>query len=400
MSKKILICDDNLEFEESLTQKLMDIKEMSGYFDIEYSGGSDEGKLEAAIQALENRLKRASKEELDDYPEDDAVIIDEADILVIDYELIEIDASVTGERAAYLARCYSRCGLIIGLNQFPPYVEQSFDLTLRGHPESYCDLNISSNSLSNKGLWMKPWTDFRPWYWSLPPLSINKYENRVRELKDHIDDYIFDFLGLSEAEWLSIPRSISQYISKTGDPSKTNFRDFVKDSGNGIRGRGEKPISDESIARIAAARISNWLENLILPGQNTLVDAPHLVLRFPSILGNGSEDIEEFNKLATFANNEELGLSPLIEPFRFKKDDWLDRPAWFWSALSNNEEIKEVSDPWSSKRPEFVFCEDISRFVSEEETRSFIADLESPFKRRYVRFLDNINYQPSVRFSL
>ena len=54
---------------------------------------------------------------------------------IIDYDLLGSQAeksptgSLTGEIIAYLVRCFSRCKLIIGLNQ---YGSNPFDLTLRG----------------------------------------------------------------------------------------------------------------------------------------------------------------------------------------------------------------------------------------------------------------------------
>jgi hypothetical protein len=399
--KKILVCDDQTSFTESLVRGLKEIEFVSKNFDVEFL--SD--RLGSAIEALENRLVRSTKEGTQDFPDDEAKPIDEAAILVIDYRLIYINASITGERAAYLARCYSRCGLIVGLNQFQPYVDEYFDLTLKGHPESYADLNIPSNSLFNPGLWFEPWKGFRPWYWPLLPKAVEEYERRVDDIAAHLDESILSYLGIDRVKSVNPSRTVAQFIMapKNSNPSETTFRDFVESSGNGLRGRvdiGEKPLSDTAIARIAAARIYSWLENMILPGQDTLVDAPHLISRYPSLSGTGVQDIDAWNGIASFDDPTALGLDTVIEPFRFQKQDWLSRSAWFWSEISNCERIKEVSDPWSVERPKHVFCEDVSRFVPQEEAKGFVAELESPFVRRYVEYLDDIEYSPRVRFSL
>ena len=95
-------------------------------------------------------------------------LFDRAAIFLVDYDLLNADPStyVTGEVTAYLVRCYSACGVIVGVNQFG---ENSFDLTLRNHPESYADLNIGANQLDNPGLWSTSWKGFRPWYWPVLP---------------------------------------------------------------------------------------------------------------------------------------------------------------------------------------------------------------------------------------
>jgi hypothetical protein len=101
-----------------------------------------------------------------------------------------------------------------------------------------------------------------------------------------------------------------------------------------------------------------------------------------------------------------------IQSRRFQQQDWLSRPAWFWNELSKLEEIEEIKNPWSAERPDFVFCEDVSRFLPRQKAREFVADLASPFVRRSVvdpgscsdhklaEALRGVNYRPEVRFSI
>jgi hypothetical protein len=397
--KNILICDDSPDVEMALGNKLKDIKAITEYFDVPTLEGNN--VLNDAIEALENRLILAKDGKINDYPSDKAEIIDNAAVLVIDYALYDLETSVTGERIAYLARCYSKCGIIIGLNQFPPYDEEYFDLTLRGHLESYADLNIPSNSLSNPGLWSEPWDGFRPWNWPLIPRAIERLERRVDELRGNLEANILDFLEFKDVKAITLPRSITEFLSRE-KPVETNFKKFVdsEGSGNGLRGKKERPINEQAIARIAAARIGSWLEHSILPGQDILVDAPHLVSRFPSLLGDKAYNIETLNSIASFLEPDVLGLNPIIDQTRFLKKDWLSRPAWFWNDLRDNEAIDEIKDPFKIRRLEQAFCEDISRFELKDKVREFVADLNSPYAKRYVRQIDHIKYTPIVRFSL
>ena len=144
----------------------------------------------------------------DDFPADKAQAIDQADILIVDYDLLELksDYYQTGEGVAYLARCYSDCGFIVALNQFDRRV--TFDLSLEpnGFHNSFADLNISSQLLGSSGMWNEPWEGFRPWFWPLLPQALHKFEARCRSLQEDMEQKILEFLG--------IPNYMTQLIPK------------------------------------------------------------------------------------------------------------------------------------------------------------------------------------------
>lgn len=410
--KRILICDDDEGFVKRIKKQLSKLGFVGKNFNIEPLENPKK-----AFDALMTRRMDARKN-YDPSREFSSVngcaAIDEADIFVVDYDLLNAKgiSFLTGEELSYLARCYSRCGIIIGLNQFD-HGAKAFDLTLRGYPESYADLNIGEPLLYNKGLWNEPWDkySFRPWAWPLLSVMIDRFKSCVREVISFINQPILDFLGFQGRIALSLPRTSAEYLTISSPLDEITFEQFVKYSGNGLRGK-DKPYSEEAIARIAASRLNAWLEYYILSGQDILVDAPHLIARYPSLLGNKSNDIVAWNKTATLKNFEKVKVDNLAQPFRFKRTNWISRPAWFWSEVSKCEDIREVSDPWSIQRPDWVFCEDISRFLPREATREFVADLSSQFNRRYVvdyktsqgkdyaSELESINYKPVIRFSI
>ena len=116
------------------------------------------------IDGLELRLLRDAKEEVEllerrrrsartgDHPDEGNSSFDDADILIVDYDLTasgeqQGGPAETGERVAYLARCYSKCGTIVALNQYN--VTATFDLSLIGHISSFADINISGDQISN-----------------------------------------------------------------------------------------------------------------------------------------------------------------------------------------------------------------------------------------------------------
>jgi hypothetical protein len=406
--KKILICDDDSKVRLRWKNALDAIPSVKRQFDVQTVGGAD---FKVALSDLESRRRKARNRKLKASAWGDNAF-DSAAILIVDYDLLDFNKEdyLTGEGVAYLARCYSRCGLIIALNQFG---KNTFDLTLRGNPKSFADLNLSSRQLANRSLWQEPWKGFRPSYWPMLPIALKAFESRVNGLKGNLSKTILSYLGFPDETCETLPRSTKEFLGSGDKPEVFTFRDFVKESGQGLRGIKDEALDDESVARIAAARISKWLERMVLSGQDVLVDAPHLASRFPSRLSGNVGTISAWNKTAFFGGLKALGLKhSRIAKFQFGKQEWLSRPAWFWKPLSNFDGIPEVADPWSTERPDFVFCEDLSRFLPSAAAQEFVADLPSPFVRRFVldkgsskgrpfaHHVRGVEYVPGLRFSL
>ena len=171
---------------------------------------------------------------------------------------------------------------------------------------------------------------------------------------------------------------------------EVTFKDFI------VSGLGGFSIKDniipEQMARVVAARIITLLNLIILPEQSVLVDAPHLVSRFPSLLLNGDDGRDGWNKLCNPVDYrvDEL-MSKNLKKYRFSKSHWLWRPAWYWPEINKDENIKEVRDPWTFKEPDWVFCEDISKFVPIEVAQDFRAIVSPPFITRFVFKRDSKN---------
>jgi hypothetical protein len=313
--------------------------------------------------------------------------------------LADEDAGVTGsesgERIAYLARCYSRCGVIVGYNQF--YYQKTFDLTLRGNLRSFADLNISYDVVAHPGLWSDNYDGFRPWYWPLLPQAASRMQQRTSQLIEKINEPILNFLDLaSKPAHDALSREQLEFLGPGREPELANFMNFVTDSGQGLKQK-DKLWEPEAAARIGASRISKWLERSILPGQNILVDAPHLIERFPSLLTNGESGKNVVCRLEPEIHD--LGLeTQKISSARFNAPSWLSRPAWLWPVVSLDESITEVRDPWAYSDDSLVFCEDASRFLDRQDSQEFVAEVQPEFGRRYVRRFDDVRYEPAVRF--
>jgi hypothetical protein len=332
-------------------------------------------------------------------------------VLVVDYDLLKSTENhfLTGESFAYLSRCYSSCGAIIVVNQFGGDV---FDLTLQGHAESFADVNVGSKQLLCEGLWRDKWSGFRAWHWPVVPQLVIALEGRVKHITKNLDMPIIEALELS-AVVASLSGPAAQFIQGNikKEVDKITFRDFVTRNGNnGLRYK-DSAIDDDHVGRIAASRIGKWLERLVLTGQDVLVDAPHLVSRFPSLLTGPISKADTWNRVVQLEHGKQTGLrASIIDRFRFKRTEWLSRPAWFWSQVAQCRDIAEVSKPFSSrsKLPDLVFCEDISRFAPRAHAREFLGDLPSPFVKRYVadpkqkkyKSLQDFTYAPEIRFAL
>jgi len=325
---------------------------------------------------------------------------DEVDVVIVDFDLLQA-INLSGEEIAYLLRCFSKCGIILALNQFG---DNRFDLTLQGHPESFADLNIGEKFLGDPGLWSpnhNDWKEFRPWYWPLLKEQLANHKRRIEDVRRWMKMPILSCLSLDEASAGFLHRKTLEFIQCPGiqDAGQTSFEDFVIHSGKGLSRRDAEGAVEEMKPHIAATRLHHWLESFVLAGQEILVDAPHLVGRYPSLLQGPLEDIDSWNRTATLDQVGRINVE-VIQGCKFRYSHWLSRAAWYWSKVRENEDIKEVADPWSVESSDYVFCEDTSRFAPRDKAFEFVADLPSAFNRRYVLRVEPIEYHPSVRFSL
>lgn len=157
---RVVICDDQ---PRQLARYVRDLDEVNSKLRLGLTiEAPDPKSLSSQLRELRNRRRGT-------VTSDGAQAFDRADIVFIDYDLIELtDAGTeTGESAAYLARCFSTGGYIVAMNQ--GRLSNPFDLTLSGHPESFADLDIGSDQLANPGLWRDSFDGFRPWALATTP---------------------------------------------------------------------------------------------------------------------------------------------------------------------------------------------------------------------------------------
>ncbi|MCA1469629.1 hypothetical protein I6F09_17175 [Bradyrhizobium sp. IC3195] len=329
--------------------------------------------------------------------------LDTADLFIVDYDLVRAQNEdyLTGETVAYLARCYSNCGVIVALNQF--HRQSTFDLTLRPQLDSFADLNIAADDLKNSGLWKHaPWSGYRPWSWPVIPELIDLLEKRIADVaKADSADRVLEFLGFPASAIERLPTASLELLgSQESKVERATLGDIIRSSTLGLRGReatDRKPRPDQD-ARIVAARLSAWL-NFVLVSQDVLVDAPHLAQRCPSLIG-GKLTASAIGNTCKLGSNQKAFKAASLTKARFAKSHWFDRPVWFWTEIERERLTSELQDPWNSVDDRLVFCEDSSQFKARTSSKAFQSDLISPYRTRFVSRVAGIDYQPAHRLAL
>ena len=233
---------------------------------------------------------------------------------------------------------------------------------------------------------------YRPWGWSSLEHLPELFDRRVRHALRHLDSPVADSLGISKTQMDLMPRRVSESLGD--DPFSITFEQVALQ--RAFQSRGVAKPSRPQVARVAAAEVGKWLSNQVLPGQEILIDAPHLVAHYPSLV-NGRRTLPCLNELARMAEDADIPLEATsIEDALFRPSIWLDRPAWWTERVLENRQLAENRRPWEMKPLKYCFAEDTSRFHEPSECRPFQA--VGTLGERYVRIPDtSIQYKPSNR---
>ena len=134
--------------------------------------------------------------------------------------------------------------------------------------------------------------------------------------------------------------------------------------------------------RLVASRVMKWLRTVVLPTQDVLVDAPHLVQRNPALLTGDPNNTVNWEKTTVVGDlSTDAGVSEQAASYRYADDRWLGRPTWRIDQLQRDP---QAPDPWSVEHVDLVFCEDISSFLPREAARQFVVDVSTSTPTRYI----------------
>ena len=312
------------------------------------------------------------------------LVIDDADVLIIDFDLIHFGdhGDTTGTRLAYLARCYSSPKIIIVVNEFGT---NRFDLGMTGNSDSFADLDIGGDQIGNVGLWSHTFPNHRPWSWPIVPEAVRARKRLVRMVAKRLDEAALPHLGFDQSTLSTFSDQVTAPLGDRDRIASVTFREIVSKSPLGLV-TSDKLSDAQAVARIAVARLTKWLTDIVLPRQDILVDAPHLVSRFPSLLAGTPPDYSAWARTTSLAPKiGELGVrNRQITAHHFPGWEWVGRHCWLWAGVASDPRVAEVRTPWSRHESEWVFAEDSSMFVSAADARRFVAGSDSPFRLRYV----------------
>jgi hypothetical protein len=397
----ITVCDDLPDQAKEWLEGLEELDGVAGVFDVRRLEKTD---FQQGIGVLEAR--RTSLRNTGELPSsDEQTIFDDTDVLIVDFDLFEFEPAnqrLTGEEVAYLARCYSSCGFIVGVNL--DKVMNPFDLSLSDHPESFVDLAVGGSQVALPALWSGGETTseevFHPSYWPLVPERTAFLRSRAASLEERMDDPIEQLLELPDHALQVLTRTRRNALEIPEAPEQSlsgPARRWLTHSVMGID-RKDRLAGQEAEARVLAARLLKWFEIVVLPGQDLLVDAPHLIERRPGLLNGDSADADLWGRTCRFdLPASELPLRhELLSNFVWDSE-WVCRPVWLWPSLSVDQSI-EATRQAPRPQPRAVFAEDVSSFVSKEQATRFQAKLDSPFSARWVaqpRGQEIVQYIPS-----
>lgn len=362
---------------------------------------------------------------------------DDVDIVILDNNLahLEIEGTrLTAESIAGYIRAFTAAPYIVSLNKNP---DVDFDLRyLVGDYSTRADLALNTDHLANPALWTgdqaKAKDGFLPWYW--PNLStVSKTRcAQIEFVRNHLDDSVVATMGFDDeaigflsphSKGALSPEAGSDEVGKDGIPfKKVTFRDVFIAKDRSIPSKNERQnLSDAEkggkavirniIARIVAADIDLWFRRDVVGPQEPLVDIPHLLVRFPFLLGDRAKDIDEWNK-STSANTAPYRLEKKLyddhlAKWKFGHDIWVPTTCFWWPKLKADEKLNEFF--FRAKEGEWadvVFCEDRSAFLERMPKNGgappveFPAEFEGSWGHRYVSRIIGIQYAPRMRLAL
>ncbi|GAA0672580.1 hypothetical protein FHT00_001702 [Sphingomonas insulae] len=396
--KRIAVCDDNPSLAADWQKQIA--KAVGSGVDVE--------RIEDARAQFRNLLTRIPTSENSSSDKVETQF-DQADILVVDYDLLEIDAQNarhTGEGFARMARLYSDCAFVVVMNQFVD--KAMFDLEMRGHLESFADLNIDSSLIGSQTLWggQRDGATFAPWTWPDIGKVIDNRGNLTSGLLDAFDQPILDVLQFPERHVSALSDEavgfLSNQVTNADDLQKLSVRKFLMQSTE--HKEVARAIESNKRRAMAAtvARLSKWYSRAVVGPQNVLVDVPHLLQRMPFLMRpelGDPLDIATWNRAIVF------GAEALIDDVAGAKFQghagWLGQDAFWWPDLLKLDVVRKGRSEYDpAKFADVVFAEDASIFIPFDAAKPFRAGFHNQFDVRYLAFFHpDISYGPSRRLA-
>lgn len=397
--EQVLVCDDIAGLADGWTD---DIRKASGL-------GDGVKRLDNPADEFSALLARIPGDEGGAPASTEAkTAFDEADVLVVDYDLLHVGGDRTrhtGEEFARVARLYSDCDFIIVMNQFDE--QSSFDLEMIGHLGSFADINIGSQSVGSPPLWgaARDSSVFAPWYWPDISATISARRELTQVVETRLDDQLFDVLDfpIEMAEGLSDRAAgfLSSKAAKIEELTALTVRDFL--AGSTEHKEIERAVKSDPrrAAAFAVARLWKWYARAVMGPQDLLVDVPHLVQRLPFVIKadvGDTKDVATWNKVISAGGD---AIADALQSAKFAGNSrWLGRDAFWWPKILAAPELQELRDAYDPDNyADVVFAEDASAFIPFEKATPFRAGFYNQYDVRYLARFEGVNYAPGRRLA-
>lgn len=397
---RVRVCDDVKSIADEWVAAIQNVTE-----------GFDVARMENAKEEVSNLLRRKLAAEKGENPMAIPCGFDEIDVLAVDYDLLHLDddgGRTTGEGVARLARTFSSCGVIVVMNQFKG---AQFDLGMRGHLDSYADLNIDATLIGSAALWrdvVPADGQFDPTTWTPLPTLFAATRSLGAALKEAgFDAEIMAVIGLPEVALAELSDTAFGFVAveaETADQlAKVSVRDFLR---RALNDHVSLETLEEYAANVlfdfAAFRIAKWLDRAVLRPMDVLVDCAHLVDRLPFLMAADKIDVTDpTNWVAAAVDPMNLLRWDILEKYCNKDASAaLGRTVIDWFRLSGDDEIDKLQDEYlAADSVRYFLAEDTSRFVKKDALTRFRADFHNFGDRRAIERLSTIKYGPMRRVS-
>lgn len=367
----------------------------------------DVARIETAKDEVSKLLLRKIAVEKGEDPLAHETDFDAIDVLVVDYDLLHLDdagSRTTGEGIARLARSFSKCGAIVVMNQY----KGQFDLGMRGHLDSFADVNIDAQLVGCPALWKQldgPTGEFNPTTWTPMPALLNAARELAVTFEEKgIDAPIMPLIGLGTAALAELSDTAYGFVSLKAETAEelaaVTLREFLQRSLDSDSVDCLLPKSPEILFGFAAFRLVKWLDRAVLRPMDVLIDGLHLIDRLPFMMDGDKADVEDpvAWKNAALSPSDLLRWDLLKDFHNDMASRALARPVFDWFRLANDDKVDEVQDAYlESETVRYYLAEDTSRFVEKEALTRFRADFHNFGDRRGIENLADISYGPLRR---
>ena len=436
MTKRILVCDDELEGFERTESLLGDAHRVKGLVS---------GELKNEMEALFNNVSRLLSENGGsgstevDYQGPD--VFKDVDVAIVDNNLSALNIQgvrLTAEAMIGYLRAFTNVAYIVSLNKNP---DIDFDLRyMVGDHQSHADLALNTEHLSSRVLWHDGLEQragstctFAPSYWpNLDRVSAVR-RDLIRGVEHMLEKPVLDVIGFPkhiplEALSRRAKGALAPKLSVDSDLWKVTCLQFFCTSCRSLPPKDRATLLKEarrgnlsarsSIARTVAGDLEKWVRRQLLGPQDVLVDLPHLLARMPFLLGDASGNVNVWNRTLSNVGDplalvSDTSSRRFVEAASFGGHGMYFRwPCFWWHDLRDNGDLNALFFDSEDEWADVVFCEDVSEFCevakdepadddeADEGVKGFEAEFGGPWARRYIKDLPDKLYSPRSRLAL